>query len=146
MDTLDLLEREAERKRKRRYDSPEESRVRGRDSAEESSIQSRDSPECKRKKRGEESPGGRRKRKRTEDDSGGNQMRQVGTIIVHQNLIFSNLHSDNRGPIIRVRHRLELHRAYTHKDLKNTKIGTAVTRLQYIQYTEVVANMYVCSP
>ncbi len=73
MDTLDLLEREAERKRKRRYDSPEESRVRGRDSPEES--RSRDSPECKRKKRGEESPGGTRKRKRREDDSGGNQMR-----------------------------------------------------------------------
>jgi hypothetical protein len=61
MDTLDLLEREAERKRKRRYDSPEESRTRG-----------RDSPESKRKKRGED---GTRKRKRTEDDSAGNQMR-----------------------------------------------------------------------
>ena len=67
MDTLDLLEREAERKRKRRYDSPEESRVRG-----------RDSPESKRKKRGDD---GTRKRKRTEDDSGGNQMRQVRTSV-----------------------------------------------------------------
>jgi hypothetical protein len=70
MDTLDLLEREAERKRKRRYDSPEESRVRG-----------RDSPEIKRKKRVKESPDGTRKRKRTEDDSGGNQMRQVRTSV-----------------------------------------------------------------
>jgi hypothetical protein len=68
MDTLDLLEREAERKRKRRYDSPEKSRTRG-----------RDSPECKRKKRWEDSSDGTRKRKRTEDDSGGNQMRQVRT-------------------------------------------------------------------
>jgi hypothetical protein len=73
MDTLDLLEREAERKRKRRYDSPEDdSRIRG-----------RDSPECKRKKRGEESPDGTSKRKRTDDDSGGNQMRLVGTEIAY---------------------------------------------------------------
>ncbi len=70
MDTLDLLEREAERKRKRRYDSPEESRTRG-----------CDSPESKRKKRREDSPDGTRKRKRTEDDSGGNQMRQVRTSV-----------------------------------------------------------------
>jgi hypothetical protein len=85
MDTLDLLEREAERKRKRRYDSPEESRIRGRDSPEESRTRGRDSPESKRKKRGEDSPDGTRKRKRTEDDSGGNQMRQVGTIIAYAN-------------------------------------------------------------
>jgi hypothetical protein len=89
MDTLDLLEREAERKRKRRYDSPEESmvrgrdspeesRTRGRDSPEESRIRGRDSPESKRKKRGED---GTRKRKRTEDDSAGNQMRQVRTSV-----------------------------------------------------------------
>jgi hypothetical protein len=76
MDTLDLLEREAERKRKRRYDSPEDdSRIRGRDSPEESRTRGRDSPESKRKKRGEDSPDGARKRKRTEDDSAGNQMR-----------------------------------------------------------------------